>query len=293
MRAPSSLCVMAEQDEAAVVAELVAELMLEHPELTLEECQAAVSESLGNRKVVTSSAPATVVPAAALPGVSADAAESEDEEEDAALNLLRQRYAESQAKQEVERALAALDQVDSGAEADSAATGAEADSAATPAPAVPLTPRGDRPADEVDDSWLMADVRQAARQALSAEEQAEIDEALYAAAREGFPKECEHLIGQGAAFDGWKSKNNATAIHAASANGHRACVAVLLEVGGTKAKMSKNKVSSSRAYLHRFIILTAHAACSSANRRWTWPKSTSITTLPRYCTITWQYELTV
>ena len=282
---------MAEQDEAAVVAELVAELMLEHPELTLEECLAAVSESLGNRKVVTSSTAAAAVPtvaAATVPpaapaAIGVDVTGTEDDDEDAALSLLRQRYAQSQAKKEVERALAALDQVDSGA---------EADSTATPAPAVPLTPRGDRPADEVDDSWLLPDVRQAARQALSAEQQAEIDQALYDAAREGFPKQCEHLIGKGAAFDGWKSKNNATAIHAASANGHRACVAVLLEVGGTKAKMSKNKVSSSRPY-HRFIILNARRPCSSGNRQWTLPKSTSITTSPRYCTITWPYEVTV
>jgi hypothetical protein len=232
-----------EQDEAAVVAELVAELMLEHPELTLEECQAAVSESLGTRRVVTTSdAPGTGAAAAASP-VPESADGSDNEEEDAAMSLLRQRYAESQAKQEVERALAALDQVDSGA------ASVDDSAAASPGPEVPLTPRGDRPADEVDDSWLMADVRQAARQALSADEQAEIDEALYAAAREGFSKECEYLIGKGAAFDGWKSKNNATAIHAASANGHRACVAVLLEVGGTKAKMSKNKVSRHLAEL--------------------------------------------
>jgi hypothetical protein len=228
-------------DEAAVVAELVAELMLEHPELSLEECQAAVSESLGNRRVVAAPRAATPPepePEPPLDGSEPGSAGDSDGEEDAAMSLLRRRYAESQAKQEVERALAALDQLDSGG-----ATAGDAEDA-TPAPDAEGTepPRGDRPAEEVDDSWLMSDARQAARQALSAEEQAEIDEALYAAAREGFPKECEYLIGKGAAFDGWKSKNNATAIHAASANGHRACVAVLLEVGGTKAKMSKNKV---------------------------------------------------
>ena len=250
-----------EQDEAAVVAELVAELMLEHPELTLEECQDAVSESLGNRRVVASdvsSAGAAAAPSpAAAAAAAADSADGNDDEEDPAMSLLRQRYAESQAKQEVERALAALDQVDSGAATvDDSAT-------ASPSPEVPLTPRGDRPADEVDDSWLMADVRAAARQALSADEQAESDEALYAAARQGFAKECEYLIGKGASFDGWKSKNNATAIHAASANGHRACVAVLLEVGGTKAKMSKNKFRQSpldlaKKYKHHDVASLLH-----------------------------------
>jgi len=247
-----------EHDETAVVAELVAELMLEHPELTLEECQDAVSESLGNRRVVTSDAPGTGAGTApSLAAAAAESADGSDDDEDPAMSLLRQRYAESQAKQEVERALAALDQVESGAATvdDSAATSS--------GPEVPLTPRGDRPADEVDDSWLMADVRQAARHALSAEEQAEIDEALYAAAREGFAKECEYLIGKGAAFDGWKSKNNATAIHAASANGHRACVAVLLEVGGTKAKMSKNKFRQSpldlaKKYKHHDVASLLH-----------------------------------
>ena len=265
-------------DETAVVADLVAELMLEHPELTLEECQAAVSESLGNRRVVASrstSAHASAtgpagtgasapVAAAAAATTTAIADGSEDEEEDAAMSLLRRRYAESQAKQEVERALAALDQLDSGSD------GAD-DSTAAPGPEVPLTPRADlpadMPADEVDDSWLMADVRQAARQALSVEEQAELDEALYAAAREGLPKRCEHLIGKGASFDGWKSKNNGTAIHAASANGHRACVAVLLEVGGTKAKMSKNKVNRSCRPALRASHPDFRQPCSFGNRR--------------------------
>ena len=41
---------MAEQEE--LVAGLVAELMLENPQLTIEECQAAVAESMGGRTVV-------------------------------------------------------------------------------------------------------------------------------------------------------------------------------------------------------------------------------------------------
>ena len=41
----------------------------------------------------------------------------------------------------------------------------------------------------------------------------ELDEALYAAAREGYARECERLIGQGAAFDGYRS-----AVRAATAS---------------------------------------------------------------------------
>ena len=67
------------------------------------------------------------------------------------------------------------------------------------------------------------------------------------------------------------SQNNATAIHAASANGHRACVAVLLEVGGTKAKMAKNKVCPQRppAELTAALLGSVLPACvcSSGSRR--------------------------
>jgi hypothetical protein len=36
--------------------------------------------------------------------------------------------------------------------------------------------------------------------------------------------------------DGYRSTNKATALHVAAAQGHRACVAALVEVGGTQAK---------------------------------------------------------
>ena len=62
-------------------------------------------------------------------------------------------------------------------------------------------------------------------------------------------------------------QNNGAAIHAASANGHRAVVAVLLEVGGTKAKMAKNKFRQSpldlaKKYKHADVasLLQRHVA---------------------------------
>ena len=192
---------MAEQEE--LVAGLVAELMLENPQLTIEECQAAVAESMGGRTVVAGGGEerAERGPPEGGGGGGAGGGEGGGDDDDAML-LLRRRYAESQAKQEVQRALEELDALEGG--------GGGAAAAAAP----------DRPEEEQqeeeeepDDTWLMPDLRAAAREALGAEERQELDEALYAAAREGYARECERLIGQGAAFDGYRS-----AVRAATAS---------------------------------------------------------------------------
>ena len=122
-------------------------------------------------------------------------------DDDDAMLLLRRRYAESQAKQEVQRALEELDALEGGG------------AAAAAAPDRPEEEEQQQQEEEPDDTWLMPDLRAAAREALGAEERQELDEALYAAAREGYARECERLIGQGAAFDGYRS-----AVRAATAS---------------------------------------------------------------------------
>ena len=66
-----------------------------------------------------------------------------------------------------------------------------------------------------------------------------------AAARDGHIREVERILGRGAIYDGYRSANKATALHAAAAKGHAKVVAALIEVGGTQAKVAKNKFRQS------------------------------------------------